>query len=390
MGELSMDRPVTPLLLAVRLVGLAALILTLVAGSAGRASAQTPADYAVTNGWFYSQANGQGGAGGTGFAVTDDDGILFWTTYKRLGGPQAVGYPVSRRFVWDGFVVQTMQKAIFQWRPEVGQVYFVNVFDRMHDLGKDSWLEVVRATPAPFDTAPDAGLNWEQVKARHWAMLDQNAAIKAAYNSAADPLLLYGLPMSTKDYGNVFVVRAQRAVFQQWKEDVPWAKKGQVTIANGGDIAKEAGLLHPAAIVPQAPGGAEPQPTAPVPTPVPAASAFPYGIAGIGFEPNCGITLAKIYVRDAAGNSINGVRVRLESGTGPWNVVSNPTGSTSYAPGWTDVLLNVKPVANTWNLWVVDDGGNRQSDVASFATDEGSCQPGGSGHQVATVTIVRR
>jgi hypothetical protein len=32
-------------------------------------------------------------------------------------------------------------------------------------------------------------------------------------------------------------------VFQEWKEDVPWAKAGQVTVALGGDIAKEAGIL---------------------------------------------------------------------------------------------------------------------------------------------------
>lgn len=36
----------------------------------------------------------------------------------------------------------------------------------------------------------------------------------------SDPILHFGLPMSYKDYGNVFVLRAQRAVFQQWKVDV--------------------------------------------------------------------------------------------------------------------------------------------------------------------------
>ena len=37
----------------------------------------------------------------------------------------------------------------------------------------------------------------------------------------------------------MFVIRTQKAVFQQWKEDVPWAKAGEVTIANGVDVAKE-------------------------------------------------------------------------------------------------------------------------------------------------------
>ena len=35
----------------------------------------------------------------------------------------------------------------------------------------------------------------------------------------------------------------QRATLQYWKEDVPWAAKGSVSVANGGDLAKEAGLF---------------------------------------------------------------------------------------------------------------------------------------------------
>ncbi|MDO8689389.1 MAG: hypothetical protein Q7R39_05165 [Dehalococcoidia bacterium] len=53
--------------------------------------------------------------------------------------------------------------------------------------------------------------------------------------------------------GNAFVIRTQRAVFQQWKVDVPWASAGQVTIANGGDIAKETGLFPQEAVVPGTP-----------------------------------------------------------------------------------------------------------------------------------------
>ncbi len=47
------------------------------------------------------------------------------------------------------------------------------------------------------------------------------------------------------------MIRTQRAVFQQWKEDVPWAAAGQVTIANSGDIAKELGLFPAEALIPQ-------------------------------------------------------------------------------------------------------------------------------------------
>jgi len=53
----------------------------------------------------------------------------------------------------------------------------------MHDAGLDPWLMTVRQTPPPSDWSSDAGLPWDQVVARHMALLDQNAAIKAAYEA---------------------------------------------------------------------------------------------------------------------------------------------------------------------------------------------------------------
>ena len=41
--------------------------------------------------------------------------------------------------------------------------------------------------------------------------------------------------------GDHYAIRTQGAVFQQWKEDVPWAKAGEVTIANAGAIAYQVG-----------------------------------------------------------------------------------------------------------------------------------------------------
>lgn len=242
---------------------LGALLLLL--GTVPMPTAADILDYDLPNGrgHFYKQANGQGGSGETGFAITNDDGILFWDDFKRLGGVDALGYPASRRFVWDGFTCQATQKVVFQWRPEIGSVMFVNVIDIMHDRGLDGWLEVHRQTPPPFDTAADTGLSWDGVTSRHWAFLDASPAIKTRYWQDGDPLNHFGLPVSYGDMGNCLVIRAQRAIFQYWKEDVPWAHRGQVTIANGGDLAKEAGLLPAAAIVPEPPSGAPPASPAP-------------------------------------------------------------------------------------------------------------------------------
>lgn len=54
----------------------------------------------------------------------------------------------------------------------------------------------------------------------------------------------------------------------RWKDDVPWARRGEVTVALGGDLSKEADLLPAEALavqtmVPLAP------PIAPVPVATP-------------------------------------------------------------------------------------------------------------------------
>src|SRR5207248_4671027 len=123
-------------------------------------------------------------------------------------------------------------------------VGFVNVFDRLHELGKDEALRRARQTPPPRAFA-DAGQPFARVAAARLAVLEASPAIRAAYLGAGgDPVQVNGLPVSeVVDLGDVLVLRCQRVVFQQWKVDVPWARAGQVTLALGGDIAKEMGIL---------------------------------------------------------------------------------------------------------------------------------------------------
>ncbi len=89
------------------------VILTLVASLvAHNGTLAAPPDYDVPNGHFFSQA---AGPGEQGFAVTDEAGVLFWSEFQRLGGVQAVGYPVSNRFQWHGFTCQAMQRVVLAW-----------------------------------------------------------------------------------------------------------------------------------------------------------------------------------------------------------------------------------------------------------------------------------
>lgn len=227
---------------------LALLLLLSTFPLANDASAQA-ADVPLPDGHFFTQA--AGGDGTVGFAVVDDDQARFWTEFQRLGGVQGVGYPISQRFEWDGFIMQVMQKGVLQWRPELGVAYFVNVFDQLSLAGKDDWLETVRSTPRPIVRPEEDGKAWGEIVRERQALLDANPAIKAVYYSVPDPLNLFGLPTSpVVDNGNHYVVRLQRAVIQQWKVDVPWAAAGQVTVANGGDVGREAGLFPESALQP--------------------------------------------------------------------------------------------------------------------------------------------
>ncbi len=243
-----------------RLVALLPLLALLLGVTPpAQSDAATGADFDVPGGHFYTQANGQGGAGGTGFAIVDDSRAKFWSEFQRLGGATALGYPISRPFMWDGFLVQATQRVVMQWRPEVNQVYFVNIYDRMHILGKDDWLLAFRQTPGIADWTGDTGLAWPQVVARHLALMNGYPAIKAKYNSTiGDPIQMNGLPMApVTDMGAFFMLRCQRVTIQLWKVDAPasGAHKGDVVVTLGGDEGKMAGIYPDSnALIPALPG----------------------------------------------------------------------------------------------------------------------------------------
>ncbi|MCL5947214.1 MAG: M23 family metallopeptidase, partial [Chloroflexi bacterium] len=86
-------------------------------------------DYDIPYGHFFKEANGRGGQGITGYIVTDDYHIPFWTKFPSLGGVAMLGYPIGDRFTFDGFVVQPFQKAVLQWNPATKSFAFLNVLD---------------------------------------------------------------------------------------------------------------------------------------------------------------------------------------------------------------------------------------------------------------------
>lgn len=103
----------------------AVLVLSVVLGLAPGALAQSASprfgtprpdgDYAIPNGHFFTQsAPGQNGAG---YRVANEAGIPFWNTFQAEGGVEKLGYPLTRRFTWNGTTVQLFQKAVLRWLP---------------------------------------------------------------------------------------------------------------------------------------------------------------------------------------------------------------------------------------------------------------------------------
>jgi hypothetical protein len=224
--------------------------------------APTRADWPIPGGWFYSEASR---TPGLGYPIVDDDDAHLYSEFTRLGGWQVLGYPASQRFVWHGILSQVTQRAVLQWSPVTGQVEFANVLDLLHDQGLDAQLQQEAQIPPPLDV-DEAGLPYETIAANRLSWLDGRPAIRAAYCAApggGDPIQLWGLPTSRPvnvggPGSEVYVLRTQRAAFQEWVAGAPWAAPGKVTVALGGDLAKQFDLLPAAALAPQPPATAAP------------------------------------------------------------------------------------------------------------------------------------
>ncbi|MFN8636654.1 MAG: hypothetical protein U0893_22625 [Chloroflexota bacterium] len=72
-------------------------------------------DYAIPNGHFFTQA--APGQQGSGYRVANEAGIPFWDAFQAEGSVQSLGYPLTRRFTWNGTTVQVFQNGVLRWLP---------------------------------------------------------------------------------------------------------------------------------------------------------------------------------------------------------------------------------------------------------------------------------
>ncbi len=188
------------------------------------------------------------------YEVTNDGGILFADEYERLGGVDTLGYPASYRYMQGGFTYQVTQRALLQWRPEVGSAYLGNIFEMLEKAGHDQWLLQAKGIPLPIKDDGSGG-DWNKAKATRLSWLT-NEQIKAKYLANPNPsaisdwnedrsIELYGLPMSMPEKHGPFISqRFQRVAFQLWVDEIPGSPApGTVIGVLAGDLLKEAGLV---------------------------------------------------------------------------------------------------------------------------------------------------
>ena len=120
--------------------------------------------------------------------------------------------------------------------------------------------------------------------------------------------------------------------------DRGWVADSVVTVRNVAEVPVVAAPVPPTAAVPTA-------------TPVPTQAAYQYTPTGWFDDTNYGLTRFLGTITDLDGNPVNNVQV--EAQCGDFRVLSNPSGTTGWPPGFYDLTLDTKPIPCAWRLTVV-------------------------------------
>ncbi len=310
------------------------LELALVVAPYGLARAQqqeVPGDYPVPGGWFYAQESRfrDDRAPFRGYTVVDDREASFWTEFRRYGGVDVLGYPVSRRYRYPddgGYLYQAFQRGILQWRPEESAARLANVSELFTQAGLDGLLEV-EGIPRPRDSSPlpfaaDAArrMNW-LTEPRFLARFLWDPVSDVPFEVQEAAWELFGLPQTFAErpvylreqrdgkagaplYLPYIVQRFQKGAMQLFLEDRPNdptivpgdGKEGCVTITAIGRLARRLGsgrIIPPAAVKPEPP----PPPDRVYatwyvpPLASPGQRTIDFELVGIGFDPGEPVTV---------------------------------------------------------------------------------------------------
>ena len=224
-----------------RRLGLAAMALALLVAFAPSASALECEGIPLDGGCLFTITGGDTPDPDDGFAVTNAYDVPMWD-FVKARDRDALGYPISQRWIDGPFTLQAFQKVILQWRPGKQHMNYYNTLDVLANRYPEVELPFV---PAHLVLEADRGADFQTITQNHLALLEQNAAIKERFLSESDWLNLYGLPIryeAREVEGNpqgVQMLRTQRTVFVVWNVPTPGTTIGRVNLQNVPDKLKK-------------------------------------------------------------------------------------------------------------------------------------------------------
>ncbi len=312
------------------------LVVAFAPASPARADALR--DYPVPGGWFYSQESRfpDDWPPYRGYTVVDDADASFWTEFRRFGGVETLGYPVTRRYRWPddaGYLYQAFQRGVLQWRPEDGAARLANVFEMFTQAGLDDRLEQegmpkpAQVTSLPFAADAERRLTW-LTEPRFLARYLWDPVYDAPYDAIEASWDQWGLPQSFPQrpvylrekaegkYGAPLYLpyvaqRFQKMAFQLFLDDRPYdptivpgdGKKGCVTVTAIGRLARRIGANT---LIPK--DALQTEPPTPqgrgyvtwyVPKVDPSQPFVDFELVGVGFEPGEPVTVTLAPPKDS-------------------------------------------------------------------------------------------
>jgi hypothetical protein len=302
-------------------------------GVHAQSAASALRDYPVPGGWFYSQESRMptDSAPYRGYTVVDDGDASFWTEYRRYGGVDVLGYPVSRRYRYPdpntGYLSQAFQRGILQWRGELGRAQMANVFEQFTEQGRDDALEIAGIPrPRQNDTSLSFSDDAERrmgylVEPRFLARYFFDPVSQSPFDAQEQAWDFFGLPQTAPErpvyyrektngkfgaplYLPYVAERFQKGALQLFLADVPLdptivpgdGKKGCIAITAVGRLARRLGAGRIIPSVATQPEPLENPPKSRViayvpPATGPAASLIDFELVGTGFQPGEPVTI---------------------------------------------------------------------------------------------------
>ena len=199
-----------------------------------------PSDFAIENGHHFRQGSPEPDAG---FAVFNGR-RPWWDVYRRAGGPDVLGHPISLPYLRGGLVIQAFSHGALQAPFLSRNLAPANLLDLLDAAGYAPWLYAQRQIPLPLEVGGATSAN--AVARLDWLTDDR---IRAGYYANPAPtrflawdrtqaLRRLGLPMSRPEsFGQTIVQRFQRGVLERA------ADSSTVRVRPVGQLLVELGLV---------------------------------------------------------------------------------------------------------------------------------------------------